>query len=68
MARPKAEKTQDAALRLRLLSEHETLMRQAAELAGLSLSAWMRERLIRAAKREISEAGRYEAAGKAASE
>lgn len=65
MARPKSEKTQDAALRLRLLSEHEQVMRQAAELAGLSLSAWMRERLIRAARREIAEAGRYEAAGKA---
>jgi uncharacterized protein (DUF1778 family) len=65
MVRPKAEKTQDAALRLRLLSEHEELMRQAAALAGLSLSAWMRERLIRAARREIADAGRYEAAGKA---
>jgi uncharacterized protein (DUF1778 family) len=65
MARPKAEKTQDAALRLRLLSEHEGLMRQAAALAGLSLSAWMRERLIRIARREIADAGRYEAAGKA---
>ena len=63
MARPKADKTQDAALRLRLLSEHEELIRQAAELAGLSISAWMRERLIRAARREIAQGARYETAG-----
>jgi len=63
MARPKADKTQDAALRLRLLSEHQELIRQAAELAGLSVSAWMRERLIRAARREIAQGARYEAAG-----
>jgi uncharacterized protein (DUF1778 family) len=68
MGRPKAEKTQDAALRLRLLSEHEALMKQAAELAGLSLSAWMRERLIRDARREIADAARYAAAGKAREE
>lgn len=63
MARPKADKTQDAALRLRLLSEHQELIRQAAELAGLSISAWMRERLIRAARREIAQGARYEATG-----
>ena len=40
-------------------------MRQAAALAGLSLSAWMRERLIRVARKEIADAGRYEASGKA---
>jgi hypothetical protein len=38
-------------------------MKQAAELAGLSLSAWMRERLIRDARREIADAARYAAAG-----
>jgi|GEM_PF-1064604 len=63
MARPKADKTQTAALRLRLLEEHEELIRQAAELAGISVSAWMRERLIRAARREIGQAGRYEPPG-----
>jgi uncharacterized protein (DUF1778 family) len=63
MARPKADKTQTAALRLRLLEEHEELIRQAAELAGISVSAWMRERLIRAARREIGQACRYEPPG-----
>jgi uncharacterized protein (DUF1778 family) len=65
MARPKAEKTHSAALRLRLLPEQEQLIRQAAELAGLSISSWIRERLIRTARREISQAGRYEPAGEA---
>jgi uncharacterized protein (DUF1778 family) len=51
---------------LRLLSEHEELIRQAAELAGISVSAWMRERLIRAARREIGQASRYEPAGEGA--
>ena len=41
------------------------MIRQAAELAGISISAWIRERLIRAARREISQVGRYEAAGEA---
>lgn len=63
MARPKADKTHSAALRIRLLPEHEELIRQAAELAGISISAWIRERLIRAARREIGQAGRYEPAG-----
>jgi hypothetical protein len=39
------------------------MIRQAAELAGISISAWIRERLIRAARREISQAGRYDAPG-----
>jgi uncharacterized protein (DUF1778 family) len=64
MARPKADKTHSAALRIRLLPEQEDLIRQAAELAGLSVSSWTRERLIRTARREISEAARYGAAGK----
>ena len=63
MARPKAEKTQSAALRIRLLPEHEDLIRQAAELAGISISAWIRERLIRAARKEIAQGERYAPAG-----
>lgn len=41
------------ALRLRLLDEHDELIRAAAEAAGISLSDWMRERLIRAARSEL---------------
>lgn len=65
MARPKADKTHSAALRIRLLPEQEELIRQAAELAGISISAWIRERLIRAARREIGQAARYESPGQA---
>jgi uncharacterized protein (DUF1778 family) len=65
MARPKAERTQTAALRIRLFPEQEELIRQAAELAGISISAWIRERLIRAARREIGQAARYESPGEA---
>jgi uncharacterized protein (DUF1778 family) len=60
MARPKAERTHSSALRIRLLPEHDDLIRQAAELTGVSLSDWIRERLIRAARKEVAEAGRYQ--------
>lgn len=65
MARPKKEESRahSAALRIRLLPEHDALIRQAATLAGVSLSDWLRERIIRAARREVAEAGRYEAPG-----
>jgi uncharacterized protein (DUF1778 family) len=53
-----------AALHIRLVPEHEELIRQAAELSGTSLSDWIRDRLVRTARREIAEAARYEAAGK----
>ncbi len=43
-------------LNIRLLPEHADLIRQAAELAGVSLSDWIRERLIRSARKEISQA------------
>jgi uncharacterized protein (DUF1778 family) len=41
-------------LNIRLLPEHAELIRSAAELAGISLSDWIRERLIRAARKELS--------------
>lgn len=50
---------------IRVTPEHEELVRQAAGLAGTSLSDWIRDRLVRTARREIAEAARYEAAGKA---
>lgn len=52
--RPK--RRHSSALHLRLMPEHEELIRQAAKLAGVSLSDWIRERLIRAARKEISQA------------
>jgi uncharacterized protein (DUF1778 family) len=52
--RPK--RRHSSALHLRLMPEHEELIRRAAELAGVSLSDWIRERLIRAARKEIGQA------------
>jgi hypothetical protein len=66
MARPRkeADRTHSSALRIRLLPEHDALVREAATLAGVSLSDWLRERIIRAARKEVAEAARYGAAGK----
>jgi hypothetical protein len=57
MARPKAEKTKSAALRIRLFPEQEDMIRQAATKAGVSISAWMGDRLTRAARRELKKSG-----------
>jgi uncharacterized protein (DUF1778 family) len=50
-----APRRHTAMLNIRLLPEHAELFRQAAELAGVSLSDWIRERLIRAARKEVSQ-------------
>lgn len=42
-----------AALRARLQPEHDALVRKAAETAGISISDWVRERLLAAARREL---------------
>lgn len=60
-----AKRRHSSALFIRVTPEHEELIRQASELAGLSVSSWIRDRLGRSARREIAEAARYEAAGKA---
>ena len=44
-------------LLLRLETDEKTSFRQAAALAGISLSAWSRERLRSAAIRELEDAG-----------
>jgi uncharacterized protein (DUF1778 family) len=49
---PEDEKV-GAAIRLRMLPEQEQLVREAAERAGKTLSAWTREALERAARREL---------------
>lgn len=58
MAKKKAEpaSTHTAALNMRLRPEHLDLFRRAAEHAGLGLSGWVRERLLRAARAELGEA------------
>jgi uncharacterized protein (DUF1778 family) len=67
MARPRKEedRVHSASIRIRMMPDHDALIRHAAELAGTSLSDWIRDRLIRTARREIAQAGRYEAAGEA---
>ena len=45
-------------LDVRLDEREKTAFKQAAELAGLALSAWVRERLRRSARQELLEAGR----------
>lgn len=52
-----------SSLYIRVTPEHEELIRQAADLAGTSLSDWIRDRLIRTARREIAQTARYEAPG-----
>ena len=42
-------------LNVRVLPEHAELIRQAAELAGVSISDWIRERLLRQARRELAQ-------------
>jgi uncharacterized protein (DUF1778 family) len=61
----KPKRRHSSSLYIRVTPEHEDLIRQAAELAGTSLSDWIRDRLVRTARREISQAARYEAAGEA---
>ena len=63
--KPSPTRRHSAVLFLRVTPEHEALVKQAAELAGSSVSAWIRDRTLRTARREIAEVARYEAAGKA---
>lgn len=44
-------------LQLRLLPSEKEAFQKAADLAGVALSAWVRERLRSAARRELIEAG-----------
>jgi len=50
--------TKTETIDLRVSPKEKEAFRMAAELAGISLSAWMRERLRRAARRDLEEADR----------
>ena len=50
---PKSDQVQ-----LRLSTREKQAFQDAAELSGISLSAWIRERLRRAATRELEDAAR----------
>jgi hypothetical protein len=45
-------------LQLRVMPEEKDAFQQAADMAGISVSAWIRERLRLAAIRELEGAGR----------
>ena len=49
---------QSAFLDMRLTESEKQAFKEAAELSGLSLTAWVRERLRAASKRELIESGR----------
>jgi uncharacterized protein (DUF1778 family) len=51
-------KKKEALLQLRLDATEKKAFEDAADVAGLALSAWVRERLRRAARKELEEAGR----------
>lgn len=59
----KPKRRHSAALFIRVTPEHEDMIKRAAELAGTSVSDWIRSCLIRTARKDIAEAARYEAAG-----
>lgn len=42
-------------LRVRMLPDHAELINEAAEHAGVSLSDWLRERMLIAARRELRQ-------------
>ncbi len=44
-------------MRLRMRESDLELMRRAAERSGLSVSGWSRDRLLRAARRELRKPG-----------
>lgn len=53
---PVAGVAQDARIQLRTLGDEKSQYERAASAAKLSLSDWMRDRLNRAAKRELRKA------------
>ena len=55
--RPKKVNKLDGGLQIRVTSAEKQAFQQAAELAGIALSAWMRERLRLVAIRELEGAG-----------
>ena len=63
MARPPKDPADKASkdLRIRSRPDDYELYRQAAEYAGLSLSSWARERLLKAARAELKKRGAEDA-------
>lgn len=55
--RPSKEKTKGVRLDMRLEELEKEAFSTAADLSGLDLSAWIRERLRKVAKSELEDAG-----------
>lgn len=53
-----SDKIKGIRLDMRLQEVEKEAFRTAAELSGLDLSAWIRERLRRAAREELEQAGK----------
>jgi uncharacterized protein (DUF1778 family) len=51
--------TKSESLKIRLGPEEKQAFQDAADLAGVALSAWIRERLRKAARAELEEAGQH---------
>jgi predicted HicB family RNase H-like nuclease len=54
----KTEQPRPERLEIRIDEREKAAFTQAAEVNGISLSAWVRQRLRRAAKQDLEEAGR----------
>ncbi len=56
--RPPKDKTRDEYLEVRLDAAEKEAFKDAAELAGTGVSAWVRERLRLAARKELEAVGK----------
>jgi uncharacterized protein (DUF1778 family) len=56
--RPPKDQARRRLLEVRLDESEKQAFKDAAELSGLGLSTWVRERLRQVARRELEEAGR----------
>jgi len=59
--RPPKDKTKQDYLEVRLDADEKQAFKDAADLSGLALSAWVRERLRKVARKELEEAGKQAA-------
>jgi uncharacterized protein (DUF1778 family) len=50
---PEEKRTHSARMHIRLTPEHDALIREAAEQSGSTLTNWIRDRLLRAARDEL---------------
>jgi predicted HicB family RNase H-like nuclease len=56
--RPKQANRRTESLEIRLNENEKRAFQEAAQISGISVSTWVRERLRRAVIRELEEAGR----------